>query len=93
MIAGIAAYLADVKTIIIPESGQGALGPPLVPVVQAYPDYRNHPRFTERMEKLFSVLLNHTVSYTFPRLWFTKGETLKEFVTEKRLMLRKIWCD
>lgn len=82
MIAGIAAYLADVKTIIIPESGQGALGPPLVPVVQAYPDYRNHPRFTERMEKLFAALLNHNVSYTFPRLWFTKGETLKEFVTE-----------
>lgn len=82
MIAGIAAYLADVETIIIPESGQGALGPPLVPVVQAYPDYRNHPRFTERMEKFFAALLNHHVSYTFPRLWFTKGETLKAFVTE-----------
>ena len=82
MIAGIAAYLADVETIIIPESGQGALGPPLIPVVQAHPDYRNHPRFTERMEKLFAALLDHHISYSFPRLWFTKGETLKAFVTE-----------
>jgi len=82
MIAGIAAYLADVGTIILPESGQGALGPPLIPVVQAYPDYRNHPRFTERMEKFFAALLGHNVSYVFPRLWFTKGETLKAFVTE-----------
>ncbi len=82
MIAGIAAYLADVETIIIPESGQGALGPPLVPVVQAYPDYRNHPLFTERMERFFAALLEHHVSYMFPRLWFTKGETLKAFVTE-----------
>lgn len=82
MIAGVAAYLAEVETIIIPESGQGALGPPLIPVVQAYPDYRNHPRFTERMEKFFAALLGHRVSYTFPRLWFTKGETLKAFATE-----------
>lgn len=82
MIAGIAAYLADVGKIIIPESGQGALGPPLIPVVQAYPDYRNHPRFTERMERFFAALLDHHISYRFPRLWFTKGETLKAFVTE-----------
>lgn len=82
MISGIAAYLANVDTIIVPESGQGALGPPLIPVVQAYPDYRNHPRFTERMEKFFAALLGHHVSYNFPRLWFTKGETLKAFVTD-----------
>lgn len=81
LIAGIAAYLTDVGSIIISESGQGALGPALIPVVQAYPDYRNHPRFTERMEKFIAALLGHHVSYVFPRLWFTKGETLKEFVS------------
>jgi 7-cyano-7-deazaguanine synthase in queuosine biosynthesis len=82
LIAGIAAYLADVDTVIVPESGQGALGPALIPVVQAYPDYRNHPRFTERMEKFLSELLGHHVSYAFTRLWFTKGETLKAFVSD-----------
>lgn len=82
MIAGIAAYLADVDTVIVPESGQGALGPALIPVVQSYPDYRNHPRFTERMEKFLAELLGHHVSYVFPRLWYTKGETLKAFVAD-----------
>lgn len=82
MIAGIAGFLSDVETIIIPESGQGALGPPLVAVGQAYPDYRNHPRFMRRMEKFLLALLSHDVSFVFPRLWFTKGETLKAFVSE-----------
>lgn len=91
MISGIAAYLSNVDTIIVPESGQGALGPPLIPVVQAYPDYRNHPRFTERMTDFLAALLNHHVSYTFPRLWFTKGETLKAFVTESNE--REDWND
>ena len=82
LIAGIAAYLSNADTIVMPESGQGALVPALIPVVQAYPDYRNHPRFTAKMEDFLSALLGHRVSYEFPRLWFTKGETLKAFVTE-----------
>lgn len=82
LVAGIAAYLSNVKTIVVPESGQGALGPALVPVVHAYPDYRNHPSFTDKMETFIAALLNFQVSYTFPRLWFTKGETLKAFANE-----------
>ena len=41
----------------MPESGQGALGPALAPVGQAYADYRNHPLFTGRMEKFLFALL------------------------------------
>jgi len=82
LVAGIAAYLSNVKTIVVPESGQGALGPALVPVVHAYPDYRNHPSFTDKMERFIAALLNFQVNYTFPRLWFTKGETLKAFADE-----------
>jgi Queuosine biosynthesis protein QueC len=81
-IAGIAAYLANVDVVIVPESGQGAIGPAIIPVVQAYPDYRNHPRFMRLMEKFIGVLLNHDLKYDFPRLWSTKGETLKEFVSK-----------
>ena len=82
LVAGIAAYLSNVKTIVVPESGQGALGPALVPVVHAYPDYRNHPSFTDKMERFIAALLNFEVTYTFPRLWFTKGETLRAFADE-----------
>ena len=35
LISGVAAYLANAERIIVPESGQGALGPSLIPVGQA----------------------------------------------------------
>ena len=40
LLSGIAAYLSQSRLVIVPESGQGALGPVLVPVGQAYEDYR-----------------------------------------------------
>ena len=76
MISGLAAYLTGAKRIIVPESGQGALGPPLVSVAHAHRDYRNHPLFAHRMERLLVALLEQPIRYEFPRLWYTKGETL-----------------
>ena len=63
MISGIAAYLAGANTIIVPESGQGALGPSLVPVGQTYEDYRSHPTFTRRMERLFKGLFEKEIAF------------------------------
>ena len=80
LLSGIAAYLSGTKQVIVPESGQGAIGPVLVPVGQAYEDYRNHPLFTNCMETFLSALLQHEIHYTYPRLWHTKAETLAEFV-------------
>jgi 7-cyano-7-deazaguanine synthase in queuosine biosynthesis len=82
IISAIAAYLADAGQIIVPESGQGALGPSLVTVGQSYEDYRSHPLFTTRMEAFLLALFGHRVQYTFPQIWLTKGETLKQFVDE-----------
>jgi 7-cyano-7-deazaguanine synthase in queuosine biosynthesis len=79
LISGLAAYLASAEEILIPESGQGAFGPALVTVSHGYPDYRNHPRFTRLMARFLRALLGHTVEFKFPRLWNTKGETLREF--------------
>ena len=81
-ISGLTAYLSKADQIMVPESGQGSLGPALVPVGQAYEDYRNHPMFTDLMEKYLEALLNHRPRFEFPRLWYTKSETLKEFVAE-----------
>jgi hypothetical protein len=81
LISGIAAYLTDAKIIIVPESGQGAIGPALVTVGHTYPDYRSHPLFTVWVERFLSAFLNKDLRYEFPRLWHTKGETLREFVT------------
>ena len=79
-LSGIAAYLTRANRVIIPESGQGSLGPPLVTVGHGYPDYRNHPGFTHRMERFFRALLETQITYEFPRLWHTKGETLARYV-------------
>lgn len=81
LLTGIAAYLSNIERIIIPESGQGALGPTLVPVAQTYEDYRNHPEFLSKIEILFQALLSYKVTYDFPRLWFTKGQTVSEYLS------------
>lgn len=82
IISAIAAYLADAELIIVPESGQGSLGPSLVTVGQSYDDYRSHPLFTLRMEVFLQALFGRRVRYSFPQIWLTKAETLKQFVTE-----------
>lgn len=79
LLSGIAAYLSDASEVVVPESGQGALGPVLVPVGQAYEDYRSHPLFTDLMEAFLLALFGHEVRYTYPRLWHTKAETLAAF--------------
>jgi len=80
--SGIAAYLVKAEKVIMTESGQGSIGPVLVPVGQGYEDYRSYPLFTDRMEKFLYALLGHSVRFDFPRLWSTKGETLAAFVKE-----------
>jgi hypothetical protein len=82
LLSGLAAYLAKAGQVIVPESGQGALGPVLVTVGQGYEDYRSHPLFTDRMERFLEALLHHEVRFNFPQLWHTKAETLKKFVDE-----------
>lgn len=78
-VTGVAAHLAGTRDIIVPESGQGALGPALVVSGQSYADYRNHPAFTARMEQFLEALFGKRPNYQFPRIWSTKGETLAAF--------------
>lgn len=79
VLSGLAAYLAKVDKVFVPESGQGALGPALVTVGQAYEDFRNHPRFTKKMSAFLKALLGQDIAFEFPRLWSTKGETLAAY--------------
>ncbi len=80
VVSAMAAYLVDAPATIVPESGQGALAPALLPVGHGYEDYRNHPVFTKLMERFVNALLDYPIQFQFPRLWKTKGETLREFV-------------
>jgi hypothetical protein len=81
LISGLAAYLTKAGRVIVPESGQGALGPAMVTVGQGYEDYRSHPLFTDRMGKFLKVLLGHEVRFDFTQLWQTKAETLRQFAS------------
>ena len=80
MVGGIACYLTNAKRVVVPESGQGVIGPALIHLGQMYPDYRNHPLFTKRMERLLESLFQRSFRFDFPRIWKTKGETLEEFI-------------
>lgn len=80
LISGLAAHIAQAKTVFLPESGQGILGPLAVGVGQAYADHRNSPVFTNKMERFFASLLDDEIRFEFPRLWNTKGETLRAYV-------------
>ena len=79
LLSGIAAYLCRARKILLPESGQGTLGTALVVVGQSHPDYRAHPRFTDLMEAFIAALFDHNIHYVSPRMFHTKGETLREF--------------
>jgi len=80
ILCGIAAYLKDAPRIIVSESGQGALAPVLISVGQIHPDYRNHPLFMSRMSEFFRLAMDRSIHFEFPRLWKTKGETLRDFI-------------
>lgn len=75
MVGALAAYLSGSSRVVVPESGQGALGP----VFCSYgpPDYRTHPVFLSMMQAFLRPLLNVDIVFEYPRLWSTKGETLR----------------
>ena len=83
-VTAIASHLAGVDRIIVPESGQGALGPVLLPLHNTYADYRSHPVFFRKMETFIECLLGHTVRYEQPRLWFTKGQTVQAYLEKSK---------
>lgn len=80
LIGGLAAYLVGSKKVVMSESGQGIFGPALAPVAQEYPDYRNHPLFTNRMEKLLETMFGTRIQFHYPRMWSTKAETLSAWL-------------
>ena len=85
LMSGLAAYLVGADTVIVPESGQGALGPVLVNTGQTYPDRRTHPQFTYKMSDFFEALFGRRILFEHPVLWQTKGQSLSAY--------KKIYAD
>lgn len=78
VMGAIAAQLSDASRIMVSESGQGALGPWLVPVGNEALDIRMHPAYTVHLARFVNKVLGCHITYEHPRLWFTKGQTLGE---------------
>ena len=76
VLAGLAASLANARQIVIPEAGQGALGPSLVPFGAESPHRGSHPGFSRRMMIFFEAFWGKHVSIDHPQLWRTKGKVL-----------------
>lgn len=83
-ITAVAAHISGAEKIVVPESGQGAFGPVLITLHNTYADYRNYPTYFRKMEKFIKAVLGHQVSYDQPRLWHTKGQTIKDFRSLQR---------
>ncbi len=82
---GIAAHLSRAEAIFIPENGQGALGPSLVPFGSESPQRGSHPGFTRRMIRFFNTIWDEPIKIEHPQIWFTKGEVLKRLKNEQLL--------
>lgn len=80
LMTGLFAYLDGAQSVVVPESGQGALGPALAPLGQIARDHRSHPAFTRRIRLFLSALLETEIRYLHPRIWHTKAETLREYL-------------
>lgn len=83
--AGIAAHLANAECVIIPENGQGSLGPSIVPFGAESPHRGSHPALTRRLGEFLGLVFGQPVQFQHPQLWRTKGEVLRILKNEKLL--------
>lgn len=91
MMSAVAAYLKKAEKIVVPESGQEAVGSALLTIGHKYPDYRTSPLFTRKMELFLEALFGRAFCFEFPRIWRTKGETLRDFVNSAEEFRKDSW--
>jgi len=83
--AGLAAHLSQADCVLVPENGQGSLGPSIVPFGAESPQRGSHPGFTHRMGDFLRLVLGSPVRFDHPQLWRTKTEVLRILKQEKLL--------
>jgi hypothetical protein len=78
--AMVAADSAGSEHVVVPESGQGSVGPALVPFAGEWPHRGDHPGFTARLSALASAVLGRAVPFHHPHLADTKGSVLRRLL-------------
>lgn len=79
-VAAIVARLIGSKRILVPESGQGALGTVLITLGDEPAFQATVPTFTEKLRNLLGVLWNNAPAFEHPYLWNTKAEVLHRLI-------------
>lgn len=81
VICAIIAKALGIPKILVPETGQGAIGSALIRWGYDYPQYGSHPIFTYQLKVFLQQLWGAKApNFEHPNLWLTKGELLQEFV-------------
>jgi len=76
-LACIAARMADAEAVLVPENGQGTLGPVVVPFGREHPLMTSHPRFTRLLREFLTALWGTPAPvFRHPWVFTTKGEML-----------------
>ena len=81
--AAVAASQSEGDIVVVPESGQGSLGPWLTVTGQEAPDIRTHPIFTSALADLLEPILGRRIRFEHPHFWETKGQTLTRLVANR----------
>jgi hypothetical protein len=77
--AALAARLRGAAQVVVPEPGQGALGPSLIPYGNEHPYRGTHPGFTSRLRGLLKALWHqNTPEFRHPNIWMTKAALVRE---------------
>jgi hypothetical protein len=79
--AALAASQSQGDVVIVPESGQGSIGPWLTVTGQEAADVRTHPIFTAILSDWLETVLERRIRFEHPHIWETKGQTLSRLVS------------
>jgi hypothetical protein len=80
--AGLGASAAACNRVLIPENGQGSLGPALTPFRDEWPFRSCHPAFVGRLSRWLSTLLGRQIAFDQPYAYRTKASVLAELRTK-----------
>lgn len=77
VVAALAARLLGAAKVVIPESGQGGLGPSIVGYDSEFPYRGTSPALSSRIRKFLSAVWGDCPPFVHPYLWSTKGQVLE----------------
>ena len=74
--AALACRLRGASRVVIPEPGQGSIGPSVIPFNE-HPYRATHPAFTRRLQRLLAEVWGSAPTFDHPSLWRTKAQLLR----------------